>query len=241
MSGARWGSSPRVRGAGLLRAEHASREGIIPARAGSSPVAVVGADVALDHPRACGEQPVQVMACGEILGSSPRVRGAVGEDHLAAALHGIIPARAGSSSRRTHGSATTEDHPRACGEQAHEVCGLAFAPGSSPRVRGAVDKQIERETICGIIPARAGSSSGCCRRRRRSPDHPRACGEQSILKRYKNRCIGSSPRVRGADTDTMQALYILRIIPARAGSRRSPSQAPTVSSDHPRACGEQLL
>ena len=51
--------------------------------------------------------------------------------------------------------------------------------------------------------------------------------------------VGSSPRVRGAASRAGGEAGGRGIIPARAGSRSPSRGAPTWSTDHPRACGEQ--
>ena len=111
------GSSPRVRGADLRVLGALVKRRIIPARAGSSGTVNVCVVLVGDHPRACGEQffsgtPGQIVG-----GSSPRVRGAVSRDARVPAPVRIIPARAGSSERRSWRDRGRWDHPRACGEQ----------------------------------------------------------------------------------------------------------------------------
>ena len=69
-----------------------------------------------DHPRVCGEHGTTVWSDPDNVGSSPRMRGALG--HMAVYLPwlGIIPAYAGS----TYPVQVTDifgwDHPRVCGE-----------------------------------------------------------------------------------------------------------------------------
>ena len=70
----------------------------------------------------------------------------------------IIPARAGSSSRKARSVTRDADHPRACGEQAVATSLAQIMGGSSPRVRGA-DDLTDVSQIYWM-------------------DHPRACGEQ---------------------------------------------------------------
>ena len=172
--------------------------GIIPARAGSRLLAWSEKIAEQDHPRACGEQPGHSQ--GEIIdeGSSPRVRGAGFDQRVLELGHGIIPARAGSSGARAHSVPMARDHPRACGEQPTFSRLRWFSPGSSPRVRGAVEDLRAVLALSGIIPARAGSRVGSSRRARASWDHPRACGEQELLRIIGIGGEGSSPRVRGA-------------------------------------------
>ena len=90
-----------------------------------------------------------------------------------------------------------------------------------------------------IIPARAGSRRIWNPKNALYEDHPRACGEQQYLLTSSVLPFGSSPRVRGAGTWEYAAIYHSRIIPARAGSRRSTSRPSSRAADHPRACGEQ--
>ena len=78
-----------------------------------------------------------------------------------------------------------------------------------------------------------------CTESRRSRDHPRACGEQLVLRIDGEEVEGSSPRVRGAAHQLYLLIKHLGITPARAGSRRPPCRSGTRTRDHPRACGEQ--
>ena len=90
-----------------------------------------------------------------------------------------------------------------------------------------------------IIPARAGSRSPTRSARRRTTDHPRACGEQRGVLGFTDAALGSSPRVRGAASRASGEVRSKRIIPARAGSSRCSRCVGCPSWDHPRACGEQ--
>ena len=72
-------------------------------------------------------------------------------------------------------------------------------------------------------------------------DHPRACGEQVKLFAYEVVKMGSSPRMRGAVVLGKRLFEHLGIIPAHAGSSEHLVHPRPLSSDHPRACGEQLL
>ena len=112
--------------------------------------------------------------------------------------------------------------------------------GSSPRVRG---KQLGGQgprRPPRIIPARAGKTASVASWRAHARDHPRACGENPLLARWRPGPRGSSPRVRGklAPGD---CLWVVRgIIPARAGKTLEPRTTRALSRDHPRACGENL-
>ena len=97
----RLGSSPRVRGAGQGAKAPRHLLGIIPARAGSRRSAVTSATSSRDHPRACGEQGLSLPRIARQKGSSPRVWGAADGRLVRSVIGGIIPARAGSRTRRS--------------------------------------------------------------------------------------------------------------------------------------------
>lgn len=91
---------------------------------------------------------------------------------------GIIPAYAGSTEERCGARAVRRDHPRIRGEhEANSLDGQTMA-GSSPHTRGAPKSMSFREVGTRIIPAYAGSTTGC----------------PSTSCRWK----GSSPHTRGA-------------------------------------------
>ena len=70
------GSSPRVRGADIVRKLLLTLHGIIPACAGSSSASLTALQRDWDHPRVCGEQWSCAGSLRTCTGSSPRVRGA---------------------------------------------------------------------------------------------------------------------------------------------------------------------
>ena len=112
-------------------------------------------------------------------------------------------------------------------------------PGSSPRVRGAVVLADGTDSVVGIIPACAGSSSARLWGGDVEGNHPRACGEQLryiSLVRYR---LGSSPRMRRAVAGASAYLSKFGIIPAHAGSSFWLGGVPDRGRDHPRVCGEQ--
>ena len=112
--------------------------------------------------------------------------------------------------------------------------------GSSPRVRGAAVIGRVESLVSRIIPARAGSRECATWTVALTEDHPRACGEQTLVVTSSNGLIGSSPRVRGAGEVAVVVVDDHRIIPARAGSSTKPGIWVKWVQDHPRACGEQL-
>ena len=100
------------------------QEGIIPAYAGST-IDMYPYDLAdRDHPRVCGEHMEQTGLGTKMMGSSPRMRGALLSGLLVVGAPRIIPAYAGSTCSRDKSRQVRADHPRVCGE--HEetnACG----------------------------------------------------------------------------------------------------------------------
>ena len=85
------------------------------------------------------------------------MRGAAIPADILRAAAGIIPACAGSSAGACTGLLTGRDHPRVCGEQRLKKSVIKTPSGSSPRVRGAVERELLTGQRLGIIPACAGS------------------------------------------------------------------------------------
>ena len=91
------GSSPRMRGAHAPGTGLGLRPGIIPADAGSTGAYPHPVQVAQDHPRGCGEHDSLICSTAVPKGSSPRMRGALGDVAQQLPGTGIIPADAGST------------------------------------------------------------------------------------------------------------------------------------------------
>ena len=150
-------------------------------------------------------------------GSPPRARGRVGILGADLQLVGITPARAGKSGRPVDLAGALRDHPRACGEETAGPCYEAGGLGSPPRVRGRAVPRSSLPGGTGITPARAGKSDKRAPQCYAMRDHPRACGEEVISKRFALDEMGSPPRVRGRDTLARPGEPGRRITPARAG------------------------
>ena len=67
-------------------------------------------------------------------------------------------------------------------------------------MRGAQTGEITPATRTRIIPADAGSTLTDTTKRWNGGDHPRGCGEHSVLTPLRRQLPGSSPRMRGALT-----------------------------------------
>ena len=95
-----WGSSPHTRGAQLVCLIAWRIHGIIPAYAGSTMASNATTAGRKDHPRIRGEHRVGEVTESEEVGSSPHTRGARGRYPQDLPQLGIIPAYAGSTTRR---------------------------------------------------------------------------------------------------------------------------------------------
>ena len=171
------GSSPRMRGTLMAGSIGGLATGIIPAHAGNTAITSCRYTRWRDHPRACGEHGVLKSTDSPLVGSSPRMRGTLGQDQLLRIVHGIIPAHAGNTA----------------------LLLIAFIAlrGSSPRMRGTHPMQRLSGRCYGIIPAHAGNTFPNPRTVPWSGDHPRACGEHGDLVVESRGLRGSSPRMRG--------------------------------------------
>ena len=111
------GSSPLVRGTVDPILANAVPTRFIPARAGNSRKVVCICRYFPVHPRSCGEQTAAKNAFSQLNGSSPLVRGTVGESIAYRPNQRFIPARAGNSSWYDDNGHSGSVHPRSCGEQ----------------------------------------------------------------------------------------------------------------------------
>ena len=130
------GSSPRMRGKHLGADRFNQRGRIIPAHAEQTFPQLFCPVFCSDHPRACGANHGGRAAFHAIHGSSPRMRGKLGQIIKTETRNRIIPAHAG----QTHGgvivAVPSTDHPRACGANPNTVIPVTATAGSSPRMRG---------------------------------------------------------------------------------------------------------
>ena len=118
----------------------------------------------------------------------------------------IIPARAGQTRSGRSSVGAVSDHPRACGANMSCASLSGSRLGSSPRVRGKRPVIRRSGSAPRIIPARAGQTLRCAHVFHALPDHPRACGANFALRPCLPRVAGSSPRVRGKQSDFMRKL-----------------------------------
>ena len=175
-----------------------------------------------------------------------------------ASVTGIIPARAGFTSRRAPCPTPPTDHPRSRGVYDDSVGGVeegdriiparaGFTAGTTtrgggggdhPRSRGVYGEVgIRRHRRQGSSPLARGLPTWRPRPSRPSKDHPRSRGvyiEQAITIANDR---GSSPLARGLRGGTVEVTVQGRIIPARAGFTDSHPLWLGRRADHPRSRG----
>ena len=174
-----------------------------------------------DHPHACGDKEMARLISDASKGSSPRVWGQANDTAVLFRASGIIPTRVGTRGKLRNRCYDGEDHPHACGDKTRFYLKQGKLPGSSPRVWGQARRDTPSAIFPGIIPTRVGT-------RRNNPvfdsqlkDHPHACGDKFIMLNKAVNQKGSSPRVWGQDTCTLDKVVGVK--------------------DHPHACGDKWL
>ncbi len=169
----------------------------IPASAGNTWRGAVAATRRAVHPRVCGEHARRFAAVTVSAGSSPRVRGTLYVDRIAAKFVRFIPACAGNTKSLHIEQLGQAVHPRVCGEHIASSRGFSMNRGSSPRVRGTRAGDNYSPLIVRFIPACAGNTASSSGMSGAPAVHPRVCGEHCIRSSSPSFVSGSSPRVRG--------------------------------------------
>ena len=150
------------------------------------------------HPHVCGEHPVQEPDSVLLVGSSPRVWGALMRSCIRHMSARLIPTCVGSTLTCTSGGAAPTAHPHVCGEHIGPVSPQRRVRGSSPRVWGAQLWGCAGLTGGRLIPTCVGSTRCRYRYGKRRSAHPHVCGEHCRTWRRIRLALGSSPRVWGA-------------------------------------------
>ena len=117
----------------------------------------------------------------------------------------------------------------------------ASVGGSSPRLRGTLQRFQDARPSARFIPALAGNTLGLYDHVHAITVHPRACGEHWESTRSWPHTAGSSPRLRGTLYQRQRQSLNFRFIPALAGNTRGGRNKPSSKAVHPRACGEHLV
>ena len=106
-------------------------------------------------------------------------------------------------------------------------------------MRGKVASEKTLLIGTGITPAYAGKSLFCTCIQMCSEDHPRLCGEKSMVEAILCFLSGSPPPMRGKDQPAPRQPCLFRITPAYAGKSLTGTVWTRPPRDHPRLCGEK--
>ena len=190
-----------------------------------------------DHPRSRGVYCPVVRFAPYADGSSPLARGLRLREPAPCRLEGIIPARAGFTSRSQPETSGSPDHPRSRGVYGLGLVLRLLGGGSSPLARGLLIIIEIIQHLTGIIPARAGFTIEFILRSSSVTDHPRSRGVYGDLSPGAQTAVGSSPLARGLPDRGLTEIMDGRIIPARAGFTPAPYRWTPTYPDHPRSRG----
>ena len=182
LHGAR-GSSPLARGplVGLVCVGHVA--GLIPARAGTTSRLWLLAGRGGAHPRSRGDHGCTAQENGGHGGSSPLARGPLTKTYALTEAQGLIPARAGTTSRGVSPAACFGAHPRSRGDHREPSVFLNNMRGSSPLARGPLNQLLRDFLQEGLIPARAGTTVFGMTVNLMSRAHPRSRGDHLCSER----------------------------------------------------------
>ena len=212
------GSSPLTQGALIHCLSRRLHLRLIPAHAGSTNASRATTTEVSAHPRSRGEHRRGRIFRPCECGSSPLTRGA--RDGI---RHGIppwrlIPAHAGSTSALEARSRRRTAHPRSRGEHGEGFAAGLLDFGSSPLTRGTRQEIEKSESWKGLIPARAGNTTGKFHPGGKGTAHPRLCWEHGTPFSVSQAALGSSPLAQGTFLEGLLCLRPARLIPARAGN-----------------------
>ena len=149
----------------------------------------------------------------------------------------ITPAYAGKRRCGRRNGLCVQDHPRLCGEKKDRPPFSGCRLGSPPPMRGKVRNYNQRKGTSRITPAYAGKSLFCTCIQMCSEDHPRLCGEKSMVEAILCFLSGSPPPMRGKDQPAPRQPCLFRITPAYAGKSHVFVRYEMFYRDHPRLCG----
>ena len=170
------GSSPLARGLPPAVCVITRPTGIIPARAGFTPLRWRECTRIADHPRSRGVYHSCSGGTRLTTGSSPLARGLRRLSFTSIFRSRIIPARAGFTNSTHRLYSNGRDHPRSRGVYRWTLTIGDQEAGSSPLARGLLAAAGADGDAPGIIPAHAGFTRSRVMPRPATRDHPRSRG-----------------------------------------------------------------
>ena len=132
----------------------------------------------------------------------------------------ITPAYAGKSGGTPETAGNQRDHPRLCGEKTATHRAWKKRRGSPPPMRGKANAGHTKGLRNRITPAYAGKRHSGTSTFSKIKDHPRLCGEKSLILCTSYNRKGSPPPMRGKAHPRIYFVKGKRITPAYAGKRR---------------------
>ncbi len=213
----RRGSSPLARGGPDPGIRRRYAHGLIPVRAGRTPLSSSTANGSWAHPRSRGADPWTRLLVMASRGSSPLARGGLWVASMVRMGAGLIPARAGRTRARVIVWVTIGAHPRSRGADAGISEPALRTAGSSPLARGGLGKLGDLAGRVGLIPARAGRTAITGFVHHTARAHPRSRGADLCPRRCAATTTGSSPLARGGRLWRPPGRPWQGLIPARAG------------------------
>ena len=206
-----------MRGPPSIRSARYSSSGITPAYAGTTSISPPRPIKTADHPRLCGDHPLERLVSGPIRGSPPLMRGPHTAITCDDVTYRITPAYAGTTPRKQPTGPYRRDHPRLCGDHDYTVTICDRVSGSPPLMRGPLRIWDSLTPGLRITPAYAGTTSTSPSATLFPSDHPRLCGDHELWQMMDDLDLGSPPLMRGPHTH---------------------AQTCFMSVDHPRLCGD---
>ncbi len=232
------GTPPRWRGGrragGVRRQAHRNT----PAMAGRTGDARCAPRFMAEHPRDGGEDGRREMRATVHGGTPPRWRGGPVLLFNDRDVQRNTPAMAGRTDRLTPQAAAASEHPRDGGEDHRERDQVQAVVGTPPRWRGGPVPDRYGGVAVRNTPAMAGRTGSRGRTIRRTAEHPRDGGEDSLKGLGGGFKGGTPPRWRGGRQGRDLGDGPRRNTPAMAGRTTAGRAARCRGSEHPRDGGE---
>ena len=169
------------------------------------------------------------------------MRGTLPPQFFSLDLARFIPAHAGNTRWCISRFPFQTVHPRTCGEHCSFQPAIEELRGSSPHMRGTLFGHAQSTVKGRFIPAHAGNTNGLNVGVCKHSVHPRTCGEHIKSSWSLQYLIGSSPHMRGTQSNCGRTPTKERFIPAHAGNTTEYSYVNSHWMVHPRTCGEHSV
>ena len=212
------GLSPLARGTLNVVRRRRWKSRFIPAGAGNTWLGRSQNSGSAVYPRWRGEHFARSIAISPDHGLSPLARGTRYRAYRVRRHKRFIPAGAGNTLLWLRYWKSLPVYPRWRGEHTGSYYASSTHLGLSPLARGTLGHIQAAADQPRFIPAGAGNTPDCCRRRPARTVYPRWRGEHCCQYRMRGHDRGLSPLARGTLSGCVVFLQINRFIPAGAGN-----------------------